>query len=126
MEVLTYKLIYFLNAIIFLCLGAFFSLRWFALRRRKAEPFLIIVFTILSVAYLLHALTFAFQSSAALIGALWIEFIVAASGMMFLGIVMGKEGIFPFCWIYRLYTKIGMYLENRRFRKNLKKVTPKD
>ncbi len=123
MNILTYKLIYILNALVFLCLGCFFSLRWFALHRRKSEPFLVAIFTMLSISYVLHSLTYVFQSHPIFVGALWVDFIVATAGVLFLGIVIGKEGIPPFNFIYSIYVKLTVRFDNYKFKKHLKKIT---
>ena len=120
---ITYKLIYLLNALVFMCLGGFFSLKWFILRKRKTEPFLIAVFTALSLSYVLHALTYIFQSQPAFFGILWIDFVVALTGVFFLSIMMGKEGIFPFNIVYVTCTKIVILYDKYKFKRNLKKAT---
>lgn len=107
----------------FLCLGGFFSLSWFAKHRRKTEPFLIGLFTALSLSYLLHSLTYIFQSRPVFIGALWIDFIVALAGVIFLSVVIGREGIFPFSALYKVYAKLQIAYDKYKFKKNIKKVT---
>ena len=123
MGILTYKLLYILNAIVFLCLGVFFSLRWFISHRRKSEPFLVVLFTALSASYGLHAITYIFNSPTLFQRSIWIDFLIAICGIIFLSIMIGREDIFPFNVIYRFYLKIIIVTDKIKFRKNVKKVT---